>query len=101
MHTLFTYIYIHLFNSITPTDQSALLWEVAVEQTEVKKSTIAEIFPILNELARPFPSGQVLEGISPGSSKVLMRHVYVDEDMRITKNVADDKYFVFERASDL
>ena len=27
-----------------------------------------------------------------------MKHVYVDDDMRITKNVADDKYFVFDRA---
>lgn len=77
---------------------SAMVWEVTVEQTEVKKSTIAEIFPILNELARPFPSGQVLEKISPGSSTVIMKHVYVDDDMRITKNVADDKYFVFDRA---
>jgi hypothetical protein len=44
-----------------------------------------------------FPSGSALELIKPGSSTVYMRIVYLDDDIRISKNEEDDKYFIFKR----
>ena len=77
--------------------ENPFMWEIKVDKTEVKESTIGKLLPILEQLARPFPSGQALDLIRPGSSTVWMKHIYVDDELRISKNVLDDKYFVFQR----
>ena len=49
-------------------------------------------------LAPPFPSGQALEQIRPGSSQVVMRTTFCDEGLRVSRN--EDQYedvFVWRR----
>lgn len=74
-----------------------------VETTKPEDSTILEKLGPLGELAKtsapPFPSGEALERVAPGSSEVVMRTTYCDEGLRITKNedrLAED-VFVWKR----
>jgi len=77
--------------------KNPMLWDLQVQKTEVKESSIVQIFPILNQFVRPFPSGEVLEKYNPGSSIVFLKHIYVDDEIRISRNILDDKLFVFEK----
>jgi hypothetical protein len=40
----------------------------------------------VNENAPPFPSGEALERISPGSSEVILRTTFCDEGLRISRD---------------
>ncbi|KAG7355269.1 plastid lipid-associated PAP/fibrillin family protein [Nitzschia inconspicua] len=63
-----------------------------VDTTKPEDSTaIATLFPgplgrFINDNAPPFPSGDVLERIQPGSSTVIMRTTFCDESIRISRN---------------
>ncbi|KAG7359308.1 hypothetical protein IV203_015897 [Nitzschia inconspicua] len=67
-----------------------------VDTTKPEDSTaIATFFPgplgrFINDNAPPFPSGNVLERIQPGSSTVIMRTTFCDESIRISRN--DNQY---------
>lgn len=74
-----------------------------IETTKPEKSTIIETLfgplgDVVNENAPPFPSGECLEIIQPGSSEVVLRTTFCDEGLRVSRN--DDKFddvFVFRR----
>jgi hypothetical protein len=72
------------------------------EILQILDSTIEKVLPFPLPFVgqtSSFPSGSALELICPGSSTVYMRHSYIDEDFRISRNVQDNKIFVFERSS--
>uniref|UniRef100_A0A7S1UY62 Uncharacterized protein n=2 Tax=Grammatophora oceanica TaxID=210454 RepID=A0A7S1UY62_9STRA len=66
--------------------------ELEVESTKPEDSTIVKTLfgealgAVVNENAPPFPSGEALEQIQPGSSTVVMRNTFVDEGLRISRN---------------
>lgn len=72
----------------TPADDGSNLW-VTVETTQAVGATL------------PFISGVVFptESLLGENAKVLMRVTYLDEDLRIVRNVADDQVFVYSRAA--
>ena len=80
---------------------------VKVETTKPEDSTILKklgpIGEMLNESAPPFPSGETLEQVAPGSSEIVMRTTYCDENIRITRNDdtgrSDEDVFVWKRVS--
>jgi len=80
---------------------------VKVESTKPEDSTILKklgpLGEMLNESAPPFPSGETLEQVAPGSSEIVMRTTYCDEDIRITRNDdtsrSDKDVFVWKRVS--
>lgn len=80
---------------------------VKVESTKPEESTILKklgpLGELLNDSAPPFPSGETLEQVSPGSSEIVMRTTYCDEDIRITRNDdtsrSDKDVFVWKRVS--
>ena len=80
---------------------------VKVESTKPEGSTILKklgpIGEMLNESSPPFPSGETLEQVAPGSSEIVMRTTYCDEDIRITRNDdtsrSDKDVFVWKRVS--
>jgi hypothetical protein len=66
-----------------------------IETTKPEDSTlIKKLFgPLgdtINENAPPFPSGEALEKVRPGSSEVIMRTTYCDEGLRVSRN--DDRF---------
>jgi len=85
------------------TTTSRWLWEdgqdveVRVEKTEVLDSTLLKLLGLPKPT--PFPSGAALELVSPGSSTVDMQMLFLDEELRVSRNPVDDKIFVFERLS--
>ena len=76
-----------------------------VETTKPEDSTIVKTLfgPLgntINESAPPFPSGDALERVKPGSSEVVMRTTFCDDGIRISRN--DDRprdAFVWRRRS--
>ncbi|KAL9189750.1 hypothetical protein ACHAXT_009425 [Thalassiosira profunda] len=76
---------------------------VKVETTKPEDSTILQKLGPLGELVNssspPFPSGEALEQVAPGSSEVVLRTTYCDEGLRVTRN--DDRpeedVFVWKR----
>ena len=75
-----------------------------IESTKPEDSTaLKKLGPLgdfLNDNAPPFPSGDALERVAPGSSEVVMRTTYCDEGLRISRN--EDRYsepFVWRRKS--
>jgi len=65
-----------------------------VETTKPEDSTIINTLfgPLgktINESAPPFPSGDALERVQPGSSEVVMRTTFCDDTLRISRN--DDR----------
>ena len=83
------------------TTQENDIIEVRVEKTQVLDSTIGKLvksspFSFLNT-EFPFPSGPALELIKAGSSTVYIKVLYIDEEIRICKNVQDDKLLIFKR----
>ena len=78
--------------------------KIRIGTTKPEDSTaIKTLFPgplgnLINENAPPFPSGEALERVQPGSSTVIMRTTFADEGLRISRN--DAKYsepFVWRR----
>ena len=73
-----------------------------VESTKPEESTILQKLGPLGELVNsstpPFPSGDALERVAPGSSEVVMRTTYCDEGLRVTRNEdRQDDVFVWKR----
>mmetsp|Transcript_2722 Transcript_2722/g.5730 ORF Transcript_2722/g.5730 Transcript_2722/m.5730 type:complete len:303 (+) Transcript_2722:128-1036(+) len=73
-----------------------------IESTKPEESTILEKLGPLGEFlstnAPPFPSGDALEQVAPGSSEVVMRTTFCDEGLRISRN--EDRFsepFVWRR----
>lgn len=75
---------------------------VKVESTKPEESTILEklgpLGELLNNSSPPFPSGEALEKVAPGSSEIVMRTTYCDEGLRITRNADNEDVFVWKRA---
>jgi hypothetical protein len=78
--------------------------KIRIDTTKPEDSTaIKTLFPgplgnLINENAPPFPSGEALERVQPGSSTVIMRTTFADEGLRISRN--DAKYnepFIWRR----
>ncbi len=53
-------------------------------------ATLGPLGSLLNENLPPFPSGQALEQVVPGSSTVVMRTTFCDDGLRISRD--DSKY---------
>ena len=69
--------------------------KLVVETTKPEKSTLLNTLlgpamgSLVNENAPAFPSGEALERVQPGSSQVVMRTVFCDEALRISRS--DDR----------
>jgi len=75
-----------------------------VDTTKPEDSTIIQklgpLGQIINDNSPPFPSGEALEKVQPGSSEVVMQTTFCDEGLRISRN--NDKYndvYVWQRKS--
>ena len=75
---------------------------IKIDTTKPEESTALEklgpLGALLNENLPPFPSGQALEQVVPGSSTVVMKTTFCDDGLRISRN--DAKYeepFVWRR----
>lgn len=73
-----------------------------VESTKPEESTILQklgpLGRIVDSSTPPFPSGEALERVAPGSSEVVLRNTYCDEGLRVSRN--DDRVedvFVWKR----
>ncbi|KAL3784402.1 hypothetical protein HJC23_001286 [Cyclotella cryptica] len=73
-----------------------------VESTKPEESTILQklgpLGDIVDSSTPPFPSGEALERVAPGSSEVVVRTTYCDEGLRVSRN--DDRVedvFVWKR----
>lgn len=79
--------------------------ELQVETTQPEESTI--IKTLLGPLASvvdgslpAFPSGEALERVAPGSSRVFMKTTFCDETLRISRNADEPNgIFVWTRKS--
>jgi hypothetical protein len=77
-----------------------------IETTKPEQSTIIEklfgpLSATISDALPPFPSGDTLEQIVPGSSEVVMCTTFCDETLRISKNNdrMQDEYFIWQRKS--
>ncbi|KAL7471228.1 hypothetical protein ACHAXS_011523 [Conticribra weissflogii] len=74
-----------------------------VDSTKPEDSTVLRKLGPLGELVNssspPFPSGEALERVAPGSSEVILRTTYCDEGLRVTRNDdrLDKDVFVWKR----
>lgn len=73
------------------------LLEISLLKTEILESTIASMFSWLDPALLSFPSGAALELIRPGSSTVYSNIKYLDKNLRVVTNDAEDKVFIFTR----
>ncbi|KAL3934129.1 MAG: hypothetical protein SGARI_003523, partial [Bacillariaceae sp.] len=69
--------------------------KIRIDTTKPEDSTVVKLIPgplgsFINENSPPFPSGEALEKLQPGSSTVIMRTTFADEGLRISRN--DAKY---------
>lgn len=75
---------------------------IRIETTKPEESTALEklgpLGNLLNDNLPPFPSGQALEQVVPGSSTVIMRTTFCDDGLRISRNDAKyDEPYVWRR----
>lgn len=56
------------------------------EDSTVVKTLLGPLGDLVNENSPPFPSGEVLEQVKPGSSEVILRTTFCDEGLRITRD---------------
>lgn len=56
------------------------------EDSTVVKTLLGPLGDLVNENAPPFPSGEALERVRPGSSEVILRTTFCDEGLRISRN---------------
>ena len=73
--------------------------ELQVETTKPEDSTIVKtllgpLATLVGDSLPAFPSGEALERIVPGSSRVVMKTTFCDETLRISRN-ADEPNGVF------
>eukprot|EP00957_Ditylum_brightwellii_P050779 3850024-Ditylum_brightwellii.AAC.1 len=77
---------------------------IKVETTKPEDSTVLKkLGPLgeaINSSGPPFPSGEALERVVPGSSEVVMMTTYCDEGLRISRNDdMMDEVYVWRRRS--
>ena len=76
---------------------------IRIDTTKPEDSTALSILPgplrsLLDDNLPPFPSGQALEQVVPGSSTVIMRTTFCDDGLRISRNDAKyDEPYVWRR----
>lgn len=67
---------------------------IQIDTTKPEESTVLKTLgplgSLLNDNLPPFPSGQTLEQVVPGSSTVIMRTTFCDDGLRISRD--DSKY---------
>lgn len=79
--------------------------ELQVETTQPEESTIVKtllgpLASVVDASLPAFPSGEALERIAPGSSRVVMKTTFCDETLRISRDMeAPDGIFVWTRRS--
>lgn len=56
------------------------------EDSTMVKKLLGPLGDVVNENAPPFPSGEALERVAPGSSEVILQTTFCDEGLRITRN---------------
>jgi len=76
--------------------------KLQIESTKPEDSTAIKMLGpfgnFLNDNLPPFPSGQALEQVQPGSSMVIMRTTFCDDGLRISRNDAKyDDIYVWKR----
>ena len=70
------------------------------EDSTLIKTLFGPLGDTINQNAPPFPSGDALEKVQPGSSEVVMRTTFCDEGLRISRNDdRPDEVFVWRRRS--
>ncbi len=88
-------------------DQTGCELRIKIETTKPEQSTmIQKLFgeqfgTMINDSIPPYPSGETLEQIVPGSSEVIVVTTFCDPTLRITKNKdrPADEFFVWKRKS--
>ena len=75
---------------------------IRIDTTKPEDSTILQklgpLGSLLNDSLPPFPSGEALEQVQPGSSTVTMRTTFCDDGLRISRNDAKyDEPYIFRR----
>ena len=79
--------------------------ELQIQTTQPEESTLVQkllgpFSTLLNGSLPPFPSGDALERVMPGSSTVVMITTFCDETLRISRNSRKmDGVFVWKRRS--
>lgn len=73
---------------------NTVTWDVTVESTQVKNSSIFFLDQILESLE--FPVGLFYQNVRGSVPVSKLTHWYVDETMRIARDI-DDNYYVFSR----
>jgi hypothetical protein len=79
--------------------------ELQIETTKPEDSTIVKtllgpLASLVGESLPAFPSGEALERIVPGASRVLMKTTFCDETLRISRNGDEPNgVFVWTRKS--
>ena len=89
----------------TSSDQNCCELRIKIETTKPEESTILQkVFgeqfgSMMNDIIPPYPSGETLEQVSPGSSEVIVMTTFCDPTMRITKNKnrPRDEFFIWKR----
>jgi len=82
----------HMITTSTVTGRGRTHLELRVQDTKVRDTTL----PLLGDTPA-FPSGNALEQVKQGASQVRMDTTYCDGTVRISKNPADGRYFVWRR----
>ena len=72
-------------------------WEMRVRGTKVNKSNAPFLDQYLDDSEIEVPVGDAYKAISGSIPTAILKTYYVDEGMRITRDV-DDNFFVFTRA---
>jgi len=72
-------------------------WEMSVRGTKVNGSNVPFLDQYLDDNAVEIPVGEAYKAISGSIPTAILKTYYVDEGMRITRDV-DDNFFVFTRA---
>lgn len=85
---------------VTSADLTAIApetWEMAVRGTKVNGSNVPFLDQYLDDSAIEIPVGEAYKAISGSVPTAILKTFYVDEGMRITRDI-DDNFFVFTRA---
>jgi hypothetical protein len=68
------------------------------EDSTAVKTLLGPLADLVNDALPPFPSGEALEQVQPGSSDVVMKTSFCDEALRISRNGEKyDEIYVWKR----
>ena len=73
------------------------LWELRIQTTQIKGSNVPILNQLLDGMPVELPMGDVYNNLMGNIPVVPLKTFYVDEGIRITRDV-DDNFFVFSRA---